>query len=1102
MKTSPQLPPIADGTDATLTPKPPPFSKRPKDKTLGFLLGNGDISHRGDRTAAKDRSGVERHDEKEIVRKLISEGVGEDTFLGSVVRLFNTHNETGPPVMVPKEYWVYSESPLVQSFDNSCGASEFDQEKRLWRKKIFPSEKPTSRMEVILLAKMLDTMLSHIDVSVITDSERCYSADNSDYNETFKELLQVYNVGFSEVIRQVYTSCAERGVVLDRIRGLFMDFSYNCFDILSFLKSQIRVYDSKTKVAEEAFDKAKGEAITTRYELVKCNNDLSASKAEIEDLKTKIKNQNALEKRDVLVRNFMSHQAERNNMILHMSLSATQGELGGNNFQDDEDYEVLSDDFEDIAESPNTRCVLEGVDTFVPKRSFRRKSVRKGSRFQAQNPQPLPSVQASTTSTQTDDDVWDEPLYDSLRDFCNLIRKVVHSTEEVTPLYANLIYNNPLESAKWANSKMKNLVKTYMTGQDEPSAEEVIGGLSQEQIKQHKGSFVITKKLLTETLGDINSTLKEITTRLSSFAVSMNFKNHMRLMTKDTAKISKTLTTEDAKVNPVHTEPPQLQPPGAGDVCPLCMRIPPEKSQPRNQSSPLNQRRSTFKAAPAFGAETPPAQPIAPQPLPPVEIQEPTPVEDVLLVSSLHTQQSFDKPTKTTKQTSDEEWVRKMKKTEKEAADKAREHDAKVKQLENKLNEQQAIMNKQLEDLKQLQAAKLPTTPLKQTAQPLASTPHDTKGIAVSQQKVEQEPAKPPMFVKTELALAEPVCSSPVAEAEVESDISQRTDDKDILSPIPQKSLKHITKVESMSSIGQTSAEDDEETEELLERTSPIVLNTREFNNTLESEGKGRKGTLGGDTTRRLAKKLTPEEKKAEVMAQRERRRKELLYAKSEHLANIAAGTYQPKTLIWLLKQITAFYKAKIVADMKIPGSTEVPLAEFVIDKMRQRHGSKKLSDDQIGILLATANRNKSDPRVALFSRLLSGVYSTTVLSLVLRYSKAVDDAKVGPEYARSADESVKPSNVSLVRCLFALGQLEQDERLVEAITKETREASQPMDAQAFKSGMLKTGYTTSDIPKIEKQWQCDEATARNSVRKIDFLTIVAENVTDTEESA
>ena len=176
-------------------------------------------------------------------------------------------------------------------------------------------------------------------------------------------------------------------------------------------------------------------------------------------------------------------------------------------------------------------------------------------------------------------------------------------------------------------------------------------------------------------------------------------------------------------------------------------------------------------------------------------------------------------------------------------------------------------------------------------------------------------------------------------------------------------------------------------------------------------------------------------------------------------------------------------------------GQPDAPLAEFMMDRVRQRHGSKTISDEQLGIMITTVKTHSAaDTRVNLFSNFLSGLYPAKSLAAMLQYSKAIDDSKVGPDYSKGADESTEPGLVSLVRCLFVLGQMETCEAVVSSVTKQCRSLAVPMTQAAFKEGMVRTGYAANDIPKVERQWRCDTETSHNAVLKIDFLKIITEH--------
>eukprot|EP00756_Hemistasia_phaeocysticola_P015491 Hpha_TRINITY_DN15415_c1_g4::TRINITY_DN15415_c1_g4_i4::g.175491::m.175491 len=397
----------------------------------------------------------------------------------------------GPPTVIPREYWLYSESPLRHAFRGDTQA-EYDQDKGMWRKCIFPSAKPTGRIEVFLLARTLDRMMSAVDHSALEDADGCYSADSNTFNTTFKALFEVYNTGFGELIRQVYIQCAERGVILDRIRSLYSDFAENCFDIVDYLKLQLRRRIAAAKRAEELMATARTELKTAKHQEGLLRSDLAALKAKNEELESRLKDQSALEYRDTLMRKFLDNQAERNAMLLHVqSYQATtpaQSKESESQGGDEDGEEEGGEDGE---------------------RRKRRRSTKMGGEVQV--------------------DPWDEPLYMKLVTFCDQLRKTVSSCEGVTAEYfGRMVYRNPLENASWARDKLQRIVQTHVmpvvsnaTGAG-PTPEEMFDkmqtGIS--PVKPLEGSFSVTKQMLSELFAEVNSTLREVVTRLNTYSSS------------------------------------------------------------------------------------------------------------------------------------------------------------------------------------------------------------------------------------------------------------------------------------------------------------------------------------------------------------------------------------------------------------------------------------------------------------------------------------------------------------------------------------------------------------------------------------------------------
>uniref|UniRef100_A0A452IK10 Axonemal dynein light chain domain containing 1 n=1 Tax=Gopherus agassizii TaxID=38772 RepID=A0A452IK10_9SAUR len=93
-----------------------------------------------------------------------------------------------------------------------------DSENRL---RLFPSMKPSGRLEVIQLMKVMDTMLEKAGVD---DEQIGITGPSQLHNvlEVLKTEQNIYNIVFHELIRQVSVDCAERGELLSKLRQRYV----------------------------------------------------------------------------------------------------------------------------------------------------------------------------------------------------------------------------------------------------------------------------------------------------------------------------------------------------------------------------------------------------------------------------------------------------------------------------------------------------------------------------------------------------------------------------------------------------------------------------------------------------------------------------------------------------------------------------------------------------------------------------------------------------------------------------------------------------------------------------------------------------------------
>lgn len=185
-----------------------------------------------------------------------------DSFL-SQVQLASEYGMV-PDTKIPKEYWLYANSPLQQGFTQHhyMDKISFDATSNSWNKLIFPTNQPTRRVEIYLLARTLDDMLKKLKNSYNLSK----TSDMDDLQmEYVAKSFAIHLTAMNEIVRQIFTECAERGIMLHKIQGFFKDF----YDLtMSVLKSERRKSADYQNLIRE-------------YE--KLTNDLAVEKQQIRD---------------------------------------------------------------------------------------------------------------------------------------------------------------------------------------------------------------------------------------------------------------------------------------------------------------------------------------------------------------------------------------------------------------------------------------------------------------------------------------------------------------------------------------------------------------------------------------------------------------------------------------------------------------------------------------------------------------------------------------------------------------------------------------------------------------------------------------------------
>ncbi|XP_008404799.1 axonemal dynein light chain domain-containing protein 1 [Poecilia reticulata] len=118
--------------------------------------------------------------------------------------------------VIPEEYRIVKNKGIrsLQLYEDAFTVQLKDQEQKL---RVLPSLRPSGRLEVIQLMRMMDDMLEKAGVD--QDNEELTDlCQLESLLELVKTEQNIYNIVFHELIRQVTVSCAERGQLLAKLR--------------------------------------------------------------------------------------------------------------------------------------------------------------------------------------------------------------------------------------------------------------------------------------------------------------------------------------------------------------------------------------------------------------------------------------------------------------------------------------------------------------------------------------------------------------------------------------------------------------------------------------------------------------------------------------------------------------------------------------------------------------------------------------------------------------------------------------------------------------------------------------------------------------------
>ncbi|XP_048395663.2 axonemal dynein light chain domain-containing protein 1 isoform X2 [Stegostoma tigrinum] len=124
--------------------------------------------------------------------------------------------------LIPDEYHIVKNKGVLglEYYEDKYTTLLQDHEKKL---RVFPSMKPSGRVEAIQLSQVMDTMLEKVGFN--EDNEKQHKGETQMHHllDLVKKEQDIYNIVFHELIRQISVDCVERGELLAKIRERYVN---------------------------------------------------------------------------------------------------------------------------------------------------------------------------------------------------------------------------------------------------------------------------------------------------------------------------------------------------------------------------------------------------------------------------------------------------------------------------------------------------------------------------------------------------------------------------------------------------------------------------------------------------------------------------------------------------------------------------------------------------------------------------------------------------------------------------------------------------------------------------------------------------------------
>ncbi|XP_008291256.1 axonemal dynein light chain domain-containing protein 1 [Stegastes partitus] len=205
----------------------------------------------------------------------------------------DTQNLSISESLIPEEYHIVKNKGIqsLEFYEDAFTVQLKDDEQKL---RVFPSLRPSGRLEVVQLMTVMDDMLEKAGVDQQSE-ELTELSELEGLLELVKVEQNIYNIVFHELIRQVSVGCAERGQLLAKLRQRYQS-------LLDRIPRRLKALHTEV-VAQRALDR-------------RLTEEIHRIKTSIQQLSTelsKIRNHDA----------FVSHQAELAHRQLAEALKQT-----------------------------------------------------------------------------------------------------------------------------------------------------------------------------------------------------------------------------------------------------------------------------------------------------------------------------------------------------------------------------------------------------------------------------------------------------------------------------------------------------------------------------------------------------------------------------------------------------------------------------------------------------------------------------------------------------------------------------------------------------------------------------------------------------------